>query len=157
MADQSASQLLSLPAELRNAIWAYVLVHVPPDQITSYGPVTVVRDEYRPRKERFCANVLRACKQTNGEGTPILYGENTFSAHSSLLAALPAFILRNKPTRLALPPVTCPRVARMIRRYHIHVRLDTDPRFTRMQVEESFAGVEELEIEVFQVSSLFPG
>ena len=38
----------------------------------------------------------------------------------------------------------------MIRRYYIHVRLDIDPRFTRMQAEESFSGVEELEIEVFQ-------
>ena len=30
------------------------------------------------------------------------------------------------------------------------MRLDTDPRFTAMQVEESFTGVEELDIEVFQ-------
>ncbi|KAH9845192.1 hypothetical protein Tdes44962_MAKER06766 [Teratosphaeria destructans] len=38
----------------------------------------------------------------------------------------------------------------MIRRYYIHVRLDTDPRFSRSQVQESFDGVDELEIEVFQ-------
>ncbi|KAK5113759.1 hypothetical protein LTR85_010776 [Meristemomyces frigidus] len=140
MVDQSASLLLALPAELRNAILTYLLVQNP----TS---ITALPSHLFPR---FCANILRTCKQVNSEGTPILYGENTFRAHSSLLATLPAFLLLTRPNRVSLPPVTFPRVAKMIRRYYIHVRLDTDPRFSKSQVEESFSGVEELEIEVFQ-------
>lgn len=149
MVDQSASPLLALPPELRNVIWMYVLVQNPtsivalPSHLFPAAGVTV-------RQQRFCANILRTCKQVNSEGTPILYGENTFRAHSSLLATLPAFLLLTRPNRVSLPPVTCPRVAKMIRRYYIHVRLDTDVRFSRAQVEESFSGVEELEIEVFQ-------
>lgn len=51
---------------------------------------------------------------------------------------------------MRLPPVVSPRVTKFIRRYYIYVRLDTDPRYTRGEVEESFNGVEELEVEVFQ-------
>ncbi|TKA23186.1 hypothetical protein B0A50_07579 [Salinomyces thailandicus] len=132
MSDQSASALLSLPAELRNAIWTYVLVQ----------PLR--------QPHALCPNVLRTCKQANFEGSPILYGENTFEAHTSLLAALPSCLLLTKPRRITLPPVTHPRVAQMIRRYYMYVRLDTDPRFSQSQTEESFNGAEELEIEVFQ-------
>lgn len=39
-----------------------------------------------------------------------------------------------------------------IRKYYIVVRLDCDPRYTKTQVTESFSGVDELEVEVFQVS-----
>ncbi|KAK4899462.1 hypothetical protein LTR27_003195 [Elasticomyces elasticus] len=54
------------------------------------------------------------------------------------------------PVRVPMPPVKHRRVADMIRRYYLYLRLDTDPRFTRLQAEESFTGVDELEIEVFQ-------
>lgn len=149
MADQASSRLLSLPPELRNAIWSLVLLH-DIEQERARGLRSPTADRaLQKQRERVCANVLRTCKQANKEGTPILYGDNTFAAHSSLLAALPALLLRAAPTRLA-PPVKHRRVADMIRRYYIHVRLDTDPRFTRLQADESFTGVEELEIEVFQ-------
>ncbi|TKA73401.1 hypothetical protein B0A55_04284 [Friedmanniomyces simplex] len=149
MADQSSSRLLSLPPELRNAIWSLLLVH--DLEVETRRPLnTLPPTSHALRRERVCANVLRTCKQANKEGTPILYGDNTFLAHSSLLAALPAFLLRTTPTRIVMSPVKHSRVADMIRRYYIHVRLDTDPRFTRLQAEESFTGVEELEIEVFQ-------
>ena len=58
------------------------------------------------------------------------------------------------------------RVAKLIRRFHIFVRLDTDPRYSARQVEESFNLVDELHIDVFQsmygscdfsVLSLFEG
>jgi len=149
MADQSASSLLSLPPELRNAIWSYLLIHTPAQNAALPSHLFPVAGA-RIRQQRFCANVLQTCKQVCSEGTPILYGENTFSAHSSLLATLPSFLLLMKPNRVCLPPVKCPRVGKLIRRYYIHVRLDTDPRFTKLQAEESFSGVEELEIEVFQ-------
>jgi hypothetical protein len=150
MIDQSASPLLALPAELRVAIWSLLLHHDIAHETTLpfHSQYSIVPST---RRDRICANILRTCKQANKEGTPILYGENTFAAHASLLTSLPYFLLRINPTRVVSPaPITSPRVARMIRRYYIHVRLDTDPRFSRAQVSESFTGVEELDIEVFQ-------
>ncbi|KAK0936691.1 hypothetical protein LTR29_011744 [Friedmanniomyces endolithicus] len=145
MADQSSSPLLSLPPELRNAIWTLLLVHDAKQQPAPPPPTLPT-----PPTPGVCANILRTCHQAHKEGTPILYGDNTFLAHTSLLAALPAFLLSTLPVRIVLPPVTHSRVAALIRRYYIHVRLDTDPRFTRLQAGESFTGAAELEIEVFQ-------
>ena len=149
MADQSSSPLLSLPPELRNAIWSLLLVH-DPKQDPARPSQTLPLPNHTPHQHRPCANILRTCHQAHKEGTPIHYGDNTFLAHTSLLAALPAFLLSTIPVRIVLPPVKHSRVAALIRRYYIHVRLDTDPRFTRLQAGESFTGVEELEIEVFQ-------
>ena len=142
--------LLSLPAELRSEILLLVLVH---QQHTPLFPLAghLARDPRRaPQPTRFCANVLLTCKQLNTEGTPILYGSNIFSAHESLLASHPRFLLQTQPHRIALSPVTSARAIGLIKRFYMHVRLDTDPRFTAAQVRESFSGAEELEIEVFQ-------
>lgn len=147
--DQSQCRLLSLPAELRNHVWNYVLIHVTKNPSVPNRLQSGVSEDARER-ERFCANILRTCKQINAEGTPILYGENKFLAHPSLLTSLPSFLLLTQPHRISLPPVTCSRAAKLIRRFYIHVRLDTDPRFSKRQLEESFTGVEELEVEVFQ-------
>ncbi|KAI7587732.1 hypothetical protein KC316_g4874 [Hortaea werneckii] len=155
--DQSASPLFSLPPELRNDIWRYLLIHTPSTPSSSLNAIDR-KEPHRRSSPRFgprhpphiCANILRTCKQANTEATPILYGENTFNAHPSLLATLPSFLLSTLPVRVTLPPITHPRVARLIRKFSLHVRLDTDPRFTSVQAEESFNGVEELEIEVFQ-------
>lgn len=147
--DQTQCRLLTLPAEIRNHIWQYLLI-----QCLESSPLPAHlfpgAPESARRRTRFCAQILQTCKQINAEGTPILYGENVFLAHHSLLTALPSFLLLKDPNRVKLPPVLCPRVSRYIRRYFIHVRLDIDPRFSRQQVDESFTGVEELEVEVFQ-------
>ena len=145
--DQPGCRLLTLPAELRNQIWRHILIQDTGTQslLPVHRPLTTPRDV-----PRFCANVLRTCKQINTEGTPILYAENIFSAHTNLLASLPSFLLSIRPRRLSLPPVVCGRVVKLIRRYHVFVRLDTDPRFSRSQVEESFNHADSLEIEVFQ-------
>ncbi|KAI7502073.1 hypothetical protein KC347_g9067 [Hortaea werneckii] len=153
--DQSASALLSLPPELRNEIWRCLLVRI---SSPSPDPKAIDRKKQRhrspagrePREPHICTDLLRTCRQANTEATPILYGENTFNAHPSLLATLPSFLLSTLPIRVTLPPVTHARVVRLIRKFSLHVRLDTDPRFTSFQAEESFNGVEELEIEVFQ-------
>lgn len=147
--DQSQCRLLQLPAEIRNHIYQYLLV-----QCLESSPLPAHlfpgAPESARRRTRFCANILLTCRRINAEGTPILYGENVFLAHPSLLTALPSFLLLKDPNRVKLPPVLCPRVSKFIRRYFIHVRLDIDQRFGRQQVEESFTGVDELEIEVFQ-------
>ncbi|KAI6865436.1 hypothetical protein KC338_g5061 [Hortaea werneckii] len=151
--DQSASALLSLPPELRNEIWLNLLVYISsPSQslsaIEHQKPLSP--SSSGSGQPHIYANILRTCKQAYMEATPILYGENTFNAHPSLLATLPSLLLSTLPVRLVRPPVTHPRVARLIRKFSLHVRLDTDPRFSSAQAEESFNGVEELEIEVFQ-------
>ena len=139
------SPLLSLPAELRNTIWTLVLVQSEQALPNHLFPGAPPR-----RQDRICANVLRTCRQVNNEATPIFYGENTFTAHPTLLATLPSLLLLTRPHRVSLPPVKCPRMAKLIRRWYIHVRLDTDPQFGKELAEDSFNGVEELEIEVFQ-------
>lgn len=140
-ADQSSSRLLSLPSELRNAIYELLLIQqdirIPPHE----------------RKHRICANLLQTCKQVHAEAGPILYGENMFMAHSNLLTTLPSFLLFKLPNiKDTLPPVIYPRVAKMIRRFFFHVRLDIDNRWTKQQATECFTGLEVLEIEVFQPS-----
>lgn len=138
MSLQPQSRLLSLPAELRNSIWEELLIQQN-DESQKNG-----------RNERFCANILHTCKQIHAETLPILYGENTFLAHPSLLTSLPSFLLSTRPSRATLPPVTHPRLLSYIRKFYIHVRLDTDPRFSATQATEAFTGVDELELEVFQ-------
>ncbi|KAK3109416.1 hypothetical protein LTR53_017360, partial [Teratosphaeriaceae sp. CCFEE 6253] len=146
MADQSSSPLLSLPAELRNAIWRYVLVHDLSRKYIPFDPFAANGHDPEP----VSPAILATCQQVYREGAPILYGENTFMAHTSILAALPAFLLSKNPTRIVRPPVKRPRVLALIRRYYIHVRLDVDPRFTALHAQRSFTGIAELEIEVFQ-------
>ncbi|KAF7193612.1 hypothetical protein HII31_05076, partial [Pseudocercospora fuligena] len=143
MSNQECSLLLCLPSELRNQIYEELLVQK--------GRVWSGQLASENKKNRVCANILPTCKRIHTEATPVLYGLNTFLAHPNLLAALPRFLL-DRLTRTPLPPVIYPRVATLIKRFFIHVRLDTDPRFSKTQATESFSGVEELEVEVFQSS-----
>jgi hypothetical protein len=73
----------------------------------------------------------------------MLYGDNTFLAHSSLLNGLPRL-------RLCYDMIKSQRVISLIRKYHLRIRLDCDPAFTWKQTQEAFTGVEELTIEVFE-------
>lgn len=146
-AEQPHCRLLQLPPELRNHIWRLLLLQ---DIQTKRGSHWHSISDASKRRARFCANVLRTCKQVHSEATPILYGENVFSAHRNLLATLPSFVLHLSSDPVCCPPVTNARVTKLIRRFHVFVRLDTDPRYSMRQVEESFNGVEELHIDVFQ-------
>ncbi|KAF2216591.1 hypothetical protein CERZMDRAFT_93883 [Cercospora zeae-maydis SCOH1-5] len=143
IANQSSSRLLSLPSELRNAIYELLLIQ----------DIRIPIHQRRRPHDRFCANILQTCKLIHAEAAPILYGENTFLAHSNLLTTLPSFLLFKLPnTKTTLPPVLYPNVAKWIRRFFFHVRLDIDSRYTKEQATECFTGVEDLEIEVFQPS-----
>ena len=62
------SPLLSLPAELRTAIWRHALITKP------MVPVPII-DGSRPRKP---PSILSACQQIRQEASPVYYGENTF-------------------------------------------------------------------------------
>lgn len=138
------SPLLALPAELRNEILYYLLIQ------RQTAPVSILGGPRSPKPPRFCSNVLLTCKQLKAEGTPILYGENVFAAHPSLLATLPSLLLATRPYRISLPPVKEAHLIPLIKRFYIHVRLDTDPQFSAEQVAASFTGVESLSVEVFQ-------
>lgn len=142
----SSSRLLALPAELRNEILYHLLLQ--PQQSSSLSNLTGWPRS--PKPPQLDANILLTCKQLHAEGTPILYGENTFCAHPGLLSSLPSLLLATRPYRIALPPVKSARLIPLIKRFYIHVRLDTDPQFSAEQVSASFSGVEVLEVEVFQ-------
>lgn len=145
------SPFLNLPSELRNLIYSHLLIH-PLDTVS-----TVEEEYWRDKtrstpalRDRFCANILQTCRQINREATPILYGENLFQGHSSLLATFPAMVVMLRPQHLVLPAIPHTLHNDKIRRYHINIRLDTDPRFSAQRAEESFTGAHELQVQVFQ-------
>jgi len=88
-------------------------------------------------------SLLGTCRQINDEATPILYGQNTFAAHQSLLTDLPYLVTNSKP-------VTRGRGKELIKRWYVNVRLDTDARYTAEKARDAFTGVESLCIDVFQ-------
>lgn len=169
----TTSPLLALPAELRNAIYTYILVLVPPSTASTAantaaaaGPKAHGPSHLSPpnvTQPRLHADLLRTCRQIHAEATPILYGGNVFSAHASLLAGLPALLV--PPAAASTPsgsgpvpralwnrlaPVVHSRPAALIRRFHLRVRLDTDPGFCAAGAEASFGGAAELELDVSQ-------
>jgi hypothetical protein len=123
---------LTLPGEIRNHIYALLLVIPPPSTTTALG-----------EKSPIYPHILRVNRQIHAEALPILYGENTFIAHPTLLCGLPQL-------RRWLDPVTAPALIARIRKYHIFVRLECDARFSKEAATEAFSGMEELTIEVFQ-------
>lgn len=124
--------LLDLPAELRNQIYSHLLTVPPPGTPRPLG-----------QRPRVHVSILAVCRQTHAEAMPILYGGNTFVAHYSLLTEMPALCRMH-------PPVLSGRLIKHIRRYHVYIRLDCDAHFTAQKVAESFSGLEELTIEMYQ-------
>ncbi|KAH8663981.1 hypothetical protein BX600DRAFT_436556 [Xylariales sp. PMI_506] len=119
---------LTLPVELRLEIYDLLLTVQAPD-LSCISPV-------HPQ-------ILSVCHQTHEEALPFLYRGNMFYAHPSLLTSFP----RLRPW---YSPVVTNSVLPLIRRFHIRLRLDTDPTFTKETVTKAFSGVEELEVEVWQ-------
>ena len=124
--------LLRLPGEIRNQIYGLLLI-APPHGI--YHPLG--------SNPQIYPQILSVCRQIHREATDVLYGNNTFIAHYSLLSSLPHL-------RRWQYPITSSALIAMIKRYHIYVRLDCDPRFTVETVRDAFTGIEELTVEVFQ-------
>lgn len=131
---------LTLPGEIRNQILRLVLTHRTQIVIHSFSmfrppcPVTL----------GLATNILRTCKKVYHEGRSILYGENTFQAHPTLLTGI-TFALDSSL------PLTLNCVA-LVRRFHIRVRADSDPFYHPSQVEAAFNNAEILEVEVFRSS-----
>jgi len=142
MSTKSQSRLLSLPAELRLQI--YTLLLSPPHlatirRISSRGYCS----DYILPPLSLTPSLLGTCRQINNEATPILYGQNTFAAHQSLLTDLPYLVTNSRP-------VTCGRGKELIKRWYVNVRLDTDARYSAEKARDAFTGVESLCIDVFQ-------
>lgn len=132
-----------LPLELRLEIYGYLLVH-PPGKGTPMSPPR--RDKCNHDKHLHPA-ILLANRQINAEGTPVLYGQNTFLAHPTMLSNFPRL-------RAGFPPVREVAVLPRIRRFHVRIRLDCDPNVEREAVTKAFSGVEELIVDAWQAMFL---
>ncbi|KAI1106053.1 hypothetical protein F4804DRAFT_69779 [Jackrogersella minutella] len=132
--------LLTLPLELRLEILSYLLVlptsTPPPSQsFSKHSPP--------PPPRSLHPAVLRCSKQLHLEALPLLYRHNTFQAHSTLLTALPRL-------RRAYDPVLSDRLAALIARVHVCVRLDAEPRYGRAEATAQLTGREEVVLEAWQ-------
>jgi len=123
---------LHLPGEIRNQIYNLLLVLPPPSKPKILGS-----------DQSIYPLVLLACRKVYHEARAILYGTNTFLAHYSLLSSMPQLLRWHKP-------ITSAALISMIKRYHVCVRLDCDPRFNKESVRDAFTSVESLTVEVFQ-------
>lgn len=120
-----------LPGEIRNKIYNHLLI------LPALSTPRLLGDP------PLYPQILSTCRQVHVEARQILYGCNTFLAHPNLLGGMPRL-------RLYYNTIHCRSLISLIQRFHIRVRLDCDPNFSAEQAAKSFAGVEELSIEVFQ-------
>lgn len=130
--------LLSLPAELRLEVYAYLLLsrlHHVPRHLLPFGPL-------------LYPAILSTCRLVNAEATALLYAHNIFTAHSSLLTSLPHHA---SPQR----PLLAPSCVSQVRHWRIVVRLDCDVRFSVEAARRAFNGAETLVVEAEQ--SMFKG
>jgi hypothetical protein len=124
---------LDLPGEIRNHVYTQLLVipRLPFSRLLS-------RVEHR-----ISPRILRVCRAINQEATQILYGLNIFLVNNKFVSSQPRL-------RLYYNPVRNTNIVSLIRRYHIRVRLDTDALFSAEQLTETFSGLDELTIDIFQ-------
>lgn len=132
---------MDLPVEIRLEIYE-MLLHVP-----ACGAVARYNNDALAAVH---ASLLLANRQINAEATSLLYSDNVFLAHPTLLASFPRL-------RQRYPPVREASVIPRIRRFHVEVRLDCDLPYDRDDVTRSFSGVDELEVEVHQSMYLGAG
>lgn len=119
---------LDLPGEIRNQIYKELLLLLPFSTPRILGGPTIY------------PQILAVCRKVHEEAKQILYGCNTFLAHPDLLTDMPRL-------RLYYDAVRHRRLRAHISRYHIRVRLDCDPRFSAVEIQNAFTGVEELTVE----------
>ncbi|PTB62849.1 hypothetical protein BBK36DRAFT_1128368 [Trichoderma citrinoviride] len=142
---------MSLPLELRFQIYAHLL-SLPASSsshhaLSSASPPSSSSDE--PSPHHVHPAILLANRQINWEATPFLYASNIFIAHPSLLTSFPR--LRNWYPPLREAAVLVPR---MIRRFHVQVRLDLPLPFDREKARDAFSGLDELSVDVVQAMFL---
>ncbi|KAK0392418.1 hypothetical protein NLU13_1913 [Sarocladium strictum] len=136
---RSTSPLLLLPVELRLQIYTYLLSNLTTASSHTSKRISSSSTTTTP----INAAILLVNRQLNSEATPILYSQNTFLAHPSLLTSFPRLLP-------SLPPIREPSVLGLIRRVHFTIRLDIDPAFSAEAARIAFSGLEELTIELAQ-------
>lgn len=168
------SPLLTLPLEIRLDIYNLLLVLPPITKeedynfrnyaSTSYLPTpssspigapapiaTLGQDNDRDKGKshsRVHAAILSTCQQIHAEALPILYSQNTFVAHPSLLTSFPRL-------RIWYPPVREARLLPYVRRIYLQIRLDCDAQFTRRAATAALSNLDELHLDLAQ--SVFLG
>ncbi|USP81940.1 hypothetical protein yc1106_09214 [Curvularia clavata] len=145
MASQTQSIFFRLPAELRNQIYQELLcAGTPrPSQLHQYA-----QERHHSSQPTIYPSILLTCKRIHSEAQDLLYSTHIFHAHPSLLTSLPHLVS-------PLKPLLSPTAIAKIRRWHVSLRLDTDPQFTEAQATKAFSGAEYLEIQAWQ--SMFDG
>ena len=133
--------ILELPAEIRLQILSDILSHSTPIITSSANNLAPPG----PTPLGLSPAILATSSQLHTESLPILYGANTFQAHPQLLTNS---IFALDPTRR----ITAAHCIRLIKRWHVRVRLDCDPYYSPGAVAAAFSGCEELEVEVFRAS-----
>ena len=131
---------LNLPGEVRNQILRLLLIHRTTIVVHHFAllhpPSPTALDLY--------PNILLTNRAVYNEGRTILYGENVFQAHPMILLDTVFALCVHRPV--------LQNCVAHIRRFHIRVRLDSDPYYTPWQVREAFTDADELEVEVFRAS-----
>ncbi|KAF2636263.1 hypothetical protein P280DRAFT_409637 [Massarina eburnea CBS 473.64] len=139
MSQQEDSLFFCLPAELRNKIYTELLC---PEAVTAKCLAKRdIRTTTTPTP--VYGAILSTCRRIHDEAGPLLYTQNIFHAHPSLLTSMPHY---SSPDR----PALYPNPLSLVKRWQISLRLDTDPRFTACQATQAFSGAEFLEIKVWQ-------
>ncbi|KAI8625131.1 hypothetical protein F5Y19DRAFT_272972 [Xylariaceae sp. FL1651] len=144
---QQRLTILNLPYEIRLEIYAYLLA-VPSDPTANMNSTPTL----------LHPNILRACRQLHSECVPVLYGGNTFLAHTSLLTAFPSLFIPpchyHYYTRTMMTtsyaPVRSSALAALITRFRVRVRLDAEPQFDRAAATQQLSGKTEVVLEAWQ-------
>lgn len=131
---------LDLPGEVRNKILRLLLTHRTRIVIHHYGNLKPPQNTAL----QLHPNILLTCQTNYCDGLTILYGENVFQVHPMLLTSLVFAIDFDRPIRTHYIPHVC--------RFHIRVRLDSDPFYPTNAVKAAFNNAEVLEVEIFRSS-----
>ncbi|TWU77604.1 hypothetical protein ED733_007880 [Metarhizium rileyi] len=130
-------RLLSLPLELRLQIYTLLLL-LPPYSKHSIHPTSVH------------AAILRTSRQVHAEASPLLYTQNVFLAHPSLLTSFPRL-------RENYPPVKEDLAIARIRRFRLLIRLDCDLPYSRETAAKALSHMDEVIVDVAQAVFLGAG
>ncbi|KAI4865321.1 hypothetical protein F4820DRAFT_299024 [Hypoxylon rubiginosum] len=129
--------LVTLPPEIRHEILKHLLI-LPADDASS--PST---KSYQQQPGLLHTAILRANRLLYAEAQPLLYRNNTFLVHNTLLTDLPQL-------RRAYRPVLAEDAAAQIGRFHVCVRLDAEPGYDQDAVTRHLSDREEVVLEAVQ-------
>lgn len=130
------ASFMTLPLEMRWEIYTYLLQLV--------DPINFPDGHGHPSNPKIYPQILSTCRQVHDEAHAMLYRLNVFTAHPSLLTSFPR--LREGYGS----PVSSPKMAALVRRARVRVRLDVKPRFTAAAAAEAFSGMDFVAVDVWQ-------